>query len=99
MFGLQFRSDGDKERFDDGSDCKPLWGPRRTEAYFLHHVEAVIASDATAQRWRFVVDNLDTHRSESLVRRVSRWSGLDLELGKKGSVRQLPHACQNLHGH
>ena len=61
-----------------------MGGPRRTEADFLQHVEAVIASDRAAQRWHFVVDNLDTHRSESLVRWVARESGLDLELGKKG---------------
>ena len=42
------------------------------------------ASDRAAQRWHFVVDNLDTHRSESLVRWVARESGLELELGKKG---------------
>ena len=63
---------------------EPYGGPRRTEADFLQHVEAVIASDRAAQRWHFVVDNLDTHRSESLVRWVARESGLDLELGKKG---------------
>ena len=44
----------------------------------------MIASDRAAQRWHFVVDNLDTHRSESLVRWVARESGLELELGKKG---------------
>ena len=32
------------------------------------------ASDRAAQRWHFVVDNLDTHRSESLVRWVARES-------------------------
>ena len=47
-------------------------------------MEAVTASDRAAQRWHFVVDNLDTHRSESLVRWVARESGLELELGKKG---------------
>ena len=44
----------------------------------------MVASDRAAQRWHFVVDNLDTHRSESLVRWVARESELDLELGKKG---------------
>ena len=67
-----------------GQIVEPYGGPRRTEADFLQHVEAVIASDRVAQRWHFVVDNLDTHRSESLVRWVARESGLDLELGKKG---------------
>ena len=67
-----------------GQIVEPYGGPRRTEADFLQHVEAVIASDRVAQRWHFVVDNLDTHRSASLVRWVARESGLDLELGKKG---------------
>ena len=59
-----------------GQIVEPYGGPRRTEADFLQHVEAVIASDRAAQRWHFVVDNLDTHRSESLVRWVARESGL-----------------------
>ncbi len=67
-----------------GLIVEPYGGPRRTEADFLQHVEAVVASDRAAQRWHFVVDNLDTHRSESLVRWVARESGLGLELGKKG---------------
>ena len=44
----------------------------------------MIASDAAAQRWHFVVDNLDTHRSASLVRLVVKESGLELDLGEKG---------------
>ena len=67
-----------------GQIVEPYAGPRRTEADFLAHLQGVTASDATAQRWHFVVDNLDTHRSESLVRWVARASGLDLELGQKG---------------
>ena len=67
-----------------GQVVEPLCGPTRTEADFLAHVQAVIASDPAAQRWHFVTDNLDTHRSESLVRLVSAASGLDIELGKKG---------------
>ena len=62
-----------------GQIVEPYGGPRRTEADFLQHVEAVIACDRAAHRWHFVVDNLDTHRSESLVRWVARESGLDLD--------------------
>lgn len=69
-----------------GQVVEPLCGPTRTEADFLAHVQAVIASDPSAQRWHFVTDNLDTHRSESLVRLVSAASGLDVELGKKGKT-------------
>ncbi len=56
----------------------------RTEADFLAHVQAVIASDGKANRWHFVMDNLNTHCSESLVRWAAKESGLKLELGVKG---------------
>ncbi len=36
------------------------------------------------QRWHFVLDNLNTHCSETLVRYVARMSGLDIDLGVKG---------------
>ena len=63
----------------------PYAGPTRTEADFLAHVRAVVATDPTATRWHLVADNLDTHRSESLVRWVAEQSGLgDLDLGVKG---------------
>jgi transposase len=67
-----------------GEVVEPYGGPTRTEADFLAHVQAVIASDEKANRWHFVVDNLNTHRSESLVRWVTQESGLELELGVKG---------------
>jgi putative transposase len=67
-----------------GKIVEPLCGPTRTEADFLAHVQAVIGSDPTAGRWHFVVDNLDTHRSESLVRLVAAESALDIDLGIKG---------------
>jgi len=63
---------------------EPFCGPTRTEADFLSHVEAVIASEPTVRRWHFVVDNLNTHCSESLVRLVAKESGEDIDLGKKG---------------
>ena len=59
-------------------------GPTRTEADFLAHVQAVVASDVNVRRWHFVLDNLDTHRSESLVRWVAAESDLELDLGVKG---------------
>jgi hypothetical protein len=56
----------------------------RTEADFLAHVQAVVASDPNATRWHFVLDNLDIHRSASLVRWVAAESDLDGDLGVKG---------------
>jgi transposase len=67
-----------------GQILAPWCGPTRTEADSLSHVQAVVATDAAARRWHFVADNLDTHRSESLVRWVAAESGLSLELGQKG---------------
>ena len=67
-----------------GQVLAPHAGPTRTEADFLAHVQAVVATDPTATRWHVVADNLDTHRSESLVRWVAAVSGLDtLDLGVK----------------
>lgn len=69
-----------------GQVLAPWCGPTRTEADFLAHVQAVVASDPTAGRWRFVVDNLNIHQSESLVRWVATESDLDLDLGTKGTA-------------
>lgn len=67
-----------------GQLLAPSAGPTRTEADFLAHVQGVVASDPTARRWHFVVDNLDTHRSESLVRWVAAESDVASDLGVKG---------------
>ena len=47
-------------------------------------MQGVVATDQTATRWHVVVDNLDIHRSASLVSWVAAASGLDLDLGVKG---------------
>ncbi len=68
-----------------GQIIAPSCGPTRTEADFLAHLQQTIATDPTAIRWHFVVDNLNTHCSEALVRWVAAESGLgDLDLGEKG---------------
>jgi len=58
-------------------------GPTRTELDFADHVERTVSSDADAV-WVFVADNLDTHRSATLVERVAKWCGITDDLGKKG---------------
>ena len=69
-----------------GQLIAPYAGPTRTEADFLAHLQAVVATDPTATRWHVVADNLDTHRSESLVRWVAELSGLGhLDLGVKST--------------
>ncbi len=67
-----------------GKIVAPSCGPTRTEADFLAHIQAVVATDPTASRWRFVLDNLNIHQSESLVRWVAAESDVDDELGEKG---------------
>lgn len=70
-----------------GQVVAPSCGPTRTEADFLAHLQGVVATDPTATRWHFVVDNLNIHRSESLVRwaasEESAWI-LQIPLGVKG---------------
>ena len=60
-----------------------LAGPTRTEADFVAHVRRTVASDATARQWHFVVDNLDIHRSESLVRYIAALTNCTDDLGVK----------------
>jgi hypothetical protein len=69
-----------------GQVVAPACGPTRTEVDFLAHAQAVVASDPTALRWHFVLDNLNTHWSESLVRWVAAESDLDIDLGEKGKA-------------
>ena len=58
-------------------------GPTRKEEDFADHIEAVIASEPKAG-WIFIVDQLNTHKSETLVRLVAQHGGLETELGEKG---------------
>lgn len=67
-----------------GAVVAPSCGPTRTEADFLAHIQGVVATDPAATRWHFVVDNLNTHHSASLVRYVAAVSGVDGDLGEKG---------------
>ena len=67
-----------------GQVVGPSCGPTRTEADFLAHVRQTVESDPAATKWHFVVDNLNTHCSESLVRYVAEVSGNTDDLGQKG---------------
>jgi hypothetical protein len=59
-------------------------GPTRKEEDFLAHIQRIIQADPQIGQWHFVVDNLNTHQSESLVRYVADESDLDIDLGVKG---------------
>ena len=66
-----------------GHVLAPSVGPTRTEEDFVSHVEGTIGCDPAAE-WIFVVDRLNTHQSESLVRLVANQCGIHAELGVKG---------------
>ena len=67
-----------------GQIVAPSCGPTRTEADFLAHLQAVVATAPEATRWHIVCDRLNTHQSEALVRWVAQLSGVQEELGIKG---------------
>lgn len=67
-----------------GQMITPTICPTRTEEDFCRHIHRTIMTDPDAG-WVFVVDNLNTHCSESLVRLVARLEGIDEStLGQKG---------------
>jgi putative transposase len=59
-------------------------GDTRTELDYITHVQQTIATDPDACKWHLIMDCLNTHQSESLVRFVAQVEGLDLDLGVKG---------------
>jgi putative transposase len=61
----------------------PSIGATRTEADFVAHIAQTIATDPDA-KWTFVLDQLNTHQSETLVRLVAKCCGTDDDLGLKG---------------
>ena len=66
-----------------GQVVAPSGGPTRTEADFVAHLQRTVATDPEATKWHFVVDNLNIHKSETLVRYVAQVSGVSADLGMK----------------
>ncbi len=58
-------------------------GPTRTEVDFVRHIAQTIALDPEGN-WVFIVDQLNIHQSEGLVRLVAQAWGITEELGVKG---------------
>jgi len=59
-------------------------GNTRNEMDFAQHIQRTVESDPHTTKWHFIVDNLNTHQSESLVRFVADESDLAIDLGVKG---------------
>jgi hypothetical protein len=66
-----------------GQVVTPSLGPTRTEADFAAHIGRTIDTDPEGV-WLFVVDHLNTHQSETLVRLVAQRCHLPEDLGEKG---------------
>jgi transposase len=66
-----------------GQVITPSLGPTRTEQDLVAHVRQTIATALDAE-WIFIVDQLNTHQSEGLVRLVAEVCQIDTDLGVKG---------------
>ncbi len=66
-----------------GEIISPTLGQTRTEIDFLNHIIQTVSNDSEAQ-WIFIADQLNTHKSESLVKWVAEQCGIKDDLGIKG---------------
>lgn len=74
-----------------GEMIAPSIGPTRTEIDFVNHIEATINTDPNAN-WIFVMDQLNTHKSELFVRKIAKLIGFEEDLGvkfKSGILKSL----------
>ena len=61
----------------------PTIGDTRTEQDFVAHIRATLQTDPEA-KWVFIMDQLNTHKSASLVELFAKLSHVDIDLGVKG---------------
>ena len=59
-------------------------GPTRTEEDFAQWLGELLAQRSTTTAWHLIMDNLNIHCSEAVVRLVADACGLDIDLGVKG---------------
>lgn len=67
-----------------GNIITPTIEETRTEEDFVQHIDRLIESDPEAKGWIFVTDQLNTHKSEGIVRLIAEKCGITEELGEKG---------------
>ncbi len=68
-----------------GRVMTPTIDSQRTEMDFANHCQRLIASEPDATQWHLIMDCLNIHQSESLVRWVADLEGISQEsLGHKG---------------
>ena len=78
-----------------GKVIAPTIGPTRTEEDFATHIEQTLASNPQG-KWIIIVDQLNTHQSESLVNLVIKQCGLEIDAltlgvkGQSGILQSMP---------
>jgi putative transposase len=84
-----------------GHVIEPSWGPTRTEEDALAHLQRLIACDPKATKWHLMLDNLNIHQSEALVRWVAQQEGRAAEIlgvkGKSGILQSMENRAAFLH--
>ncbi len=85
----------------NGQIIVPSWGTTRNEEDALAHLQRLIASDPHAKKWHIILDNLNIHQSEALVRWVADREGMVEEAlgikGKSGILRSMESRAAFLH--
>ena len=66
-----------------GKIIAPSIGDSRTELDFLEHIKQTVWEDELGE-WIFIVDQLNTHKSASLVEWIASKCNYQGDLGKKG---------------
>ena len=89
--------------FDVATGCviEPSWGPTRTEEDATSHLQHLLEGDPSATKWHLVLDNLNIHQSEALVRWVTDLEGIEPETlgvkGKSGILHSMASRAAFLH--
>lgn len=82
-----------------GKMIAPSIGERRTEEDFVGHIKQTIETRPKAA-WIFILDQLNTHKSEGLVKLVAREGGIDEDLlgekGKRGILKTMASRAEFL---
>lgn len=65
-------------------EVQGVCGDTRTEEDFVAFIKYLIETNPGYAAYHFVADQLNTHKSESLVRFVAEFCGIDKDLGTKG---------------
>ena len=59
-------------------------GDTRTEADYGRFLNQLIESQPADSEWEFIMDNLNTHKSETVVKIIAQHCRIDQDLGTKG---------------